>query len=78
MRRIPAVLLMASAAVTDDELEQVVDEVDGRNDTRELLCSGYSGRVVLLNRPPGYGRKEQCDDPSLPRLPATRQCSCLR
>jgi hypothetical protein len=55
-----------------------VAEVDGRNDTRELLCSGYSGRIVLLNRPAGYGRKEQCGDPSLPRSAATRQCSCSR
>jgi len=33
-------------------------EVDGRNDTRELISSGYSGRVVLFARPPGYGRSE--------------------
>ncbi|RMH04934.1 MAG: hypothetical protein D6702_01725 [Planctomycetota bacterium] len=31
-------------------------ELDGRNETRELLASGYSGRVVMLVRPPGYGR----------------------
>ncbi|MHC5050341.1 MAG: hypothetical protein ACYTGK_06975 [Planctomycetota bacterium] len=30
-------------------------ELDGRNGTHELLSSGYSGRVVLLSRPPGYG-----------------------
>ena len=30
-------------------------EVDGRNGTDELVASGYSGRVVLLSRPPGYG-----------------------
>ena len=30
-------------------------ELDGRNNTHELVCSGYSGRVVLLARPPGYG-----------------------
>ncbi len=30
-------------------------ELDGRNVTEELVCSGYSGRVVLLSRPPGYG-----------------------
>ena len=30
-------------------------EVEGRNATDELVCSGYSGRVVLLARPPGYG-----------------------
>lgn len=31
-------------------------ELDGRNGTHELLASGYSGRIVLLARPPGYGR----------------------
>lgn len=29
-------------------------ELDGRNGTRELLASGFGGRVVLLRRPPGY------------------------
>ena len=33
-------------------------ELDGRNATRELLVSGYSGRIVLLARPPGFGRAE--------------------
>jgi hypothetical protein len=33
-------------------------ELDGRNATRELVTSGYSGRLVLLARPPGYGRTE--------------------
>jgi hypothetical protein len=33
-------------------------EVDGRNNTRELIASGYSGRITLLSRPPGYGRPE--------------------
>lgn len=33
-------------------------EVDGRNATDELLSAGYSGRIVLLARPPGYGRSE--------------------
>ena len=33
-------------------------EVDGRNATHEILSSGYSGRIVLLARPPGYGRTE--------------------
>jgi hypothetical protein len=32
-------------------------ELDGRNGTRELLASGYGGRVVLLGRPPGYGKQ---------------------
>lgn len=30
-------------------------EVDGRNATDEIACSGYGARVVLLSRPPGYG-----------------------
>ncbi len=29
-------------------------ELDGRNGTRELLASGFGGRVVLLRRPPGF------------------------
>jgi hypothetical protein len=33
-------------------------ELDGRNNTREILASGYSGRIILLSRPPGYGRPE--------------------
>ncbi len=33
-----------------------VAELDGRNGTDELICSGYSGRVVLLQRPPGFAR----------------------
>ena len=33
-------------------------ELDGRNGTRELLASGYGGRIVLLARPPGYGLAE--------------------
>lgn len=32
-----------------------VAELDGRNATPEILTSGYSGRVVMLARPPGYG-----------------------
>ena len=30
-------------------------ELDGRNATRELVLSGYGGRVVVLARPAGYG-----------------------
>ncbi len=30
-------------------------EVDGRNGTDELVATGYSGRIVLLARPPGCG-----------------------
>jgi hypothetical protein len=39
-------------------------ELDGRNNTRELLSSGYSGRIILFSRPPGYGRPEtkEADD----------------
>lgn len=33
-------------------------ELDGRNGTREIITSGYSGRMVLLSRPAGFGRKE--------------------
>lgn len=33
-------------------------ELDGRNATDELLATGYGGRIVLLARPPGYGREE--------------------
>lgn len=33
-------------------------ELDGRNATREIRTSGYSGRIVLLSRPPGFGRAE--------------------
>jgi hypothetical protein len=32
-----------------------VGELDGRNTTDELVCSGFDGQVVLLARPPGYG-----------------------
>ena len=35
-----------------------VAEVDGRNATRELIASGYGSRIVLLSRPPGYGRTQ--------------------
>jgi hypothetical protein len=34
-------------------------EFDGRNTTDELITSGYSGRVVLLARPPGLGLPAQ-------------------
>lgn len=30
-------------------------ELDGRNATDELLCSGYGKRVLLLARAPGHG-----------------------
>jgi hypothetical protein len=36
-------------------------ELDGRNSTHELLASGYGARIVLLSRPPGYGRPEALD-----------------
>ena len=32
-------------------------ELDGRNGTDEILLSGYGARIVLLSRPPGYGKK---------------------
>jgi len=31
-------------------------ELDGRNATDEIVLSGYGARIVLLSRPPGYGR----------------------
>ncbi|MEZ6025519.1 MAG: ABC transporter substrate-binding protein [Planctomycetota bacterium] len=40
-----------------------VAEVEGRNDTDEIVASGYGGRVVLLARPPGYGRHDVALDP---------------
>jgi hypothetical protein len=44
-------------------------ELDGRNGTPEILCAGYSGRVVLLARPPGYGLRGLLAPP--PDLPAS-------
>ncbi|HEX9794935.1 MAG TPA: hypothetical protein VGC54_13215 [Planctomycetota bacterium] len=35
-----------------------VAELDGRNETDELLLTGYGGRIVLLARPPGFGVPE--------------------
>lgn len=34
-------------------------EIDGRNNTEELIVTGYSGRIVLLSRPVGYGLSDQ-------------------
>ncbi|MEQ1893121.1 MAG: ABC transporter substrate-binding protein, partial [Planctomycetota bacterium] len=42
-------------------------ELDGRNATDELLCSGYGKRVLLLARPPGYGL---VDVPAVKSTPA--------
>lgn len=39
-------------------------ELDGRNATREIITSGYSGRIVLLSRPPGFGRRELAAQPT--------------
>jgi len=36
-------------------------EMDGRNSTDEIISSGYSGRIVMLHRPPGAGRPEATD-----------------
>lgn len=41
-----------------------VAELDGRNATRELLGSGYGGRIFMLARPPGYGREGIPVDPA--------------
>jgi len=35
-----------------------VAELDGRNATREILLCGYGARIVMLTRPPGFGRDE--------------------
>lgn len=35
-----------------------VAELDGRNNTHEIVASGYGARIVMLSRPPGYGRTE--------------------
>ena len=37
-------------------------ELDGRNATHEILASGYGARIVLLSRPPGFGRTETVDE----------------
>ncbi|MBN2492063.1 MAG: hypothetical protein JXQ29_14545 [Planctomycetes bacterium] len=39
-------------------------ELDGRNDTDEILGAGYGGRIFLLARPPGYGRPGVPVDPA--------------
>ena len=46
-----------------------VGEVDGRNDTREILGSGYAGRIFLLSREPGYGLPDVATDPPAPEKP---------
>jgi hypothetical protein len=42
-------------------------ELDGRNATDELICSGYGKRIVLLSRPPGYGLRGVAVEPPAPR-----------
>jgi hypothetical protein len=44
-------------------------ELDGRNSTDEIVCSGYGKRVVLLGRPPGYGLPNVTTDPFEPGIP---------
>ncbi len=34
-------------------------EIDGRNATDEIFLSGYSQRVVMLSRPPGFGLRPE-------------------
>ncbi len=46
-------------------------ELDGRNNTREIITSGYSGRIVLLSRPPGFGRRELAMQPAADRQTTT-------
>ena len=40
-----------------------VAELDGRNSTDEIICSGYSGRICLVYRPEGYGLPGVPTDP---------------
>ncbi len=40
-----------------------IAEVDGRNDTDEIIASGYAGRIVLLARPAGFGFEGLATDP---------------
>ncbi|MCA9319318.1 MAG: hypothetical protein KDB53_01220, partial [Planctomycetes bacterium] len=40
-----------------------VAEVDGRNTTDEIICSGYGRRIILLSRPAGYGLTQIPTDP---------------
>ncbi|MFH2000054.1 MAG: ABC transporter substrate-binding protein [Planctomycetota bacterium] len=40
-------------------------ELDGRNATREIIGSGYGGRIFMLTRPPGYGLTEVATDAEL-------------
>lgn len=50
---------------TDAGHDLIAVELDGRNATTELVGSGYSGRVFLLARPPGFGRDVATDpDPT--------------
>lgn len=44
-------------------------EIDDRNSTLELVASGYGGRIVLLSRPVGYGKKDGAAVGSSDRLP---------
>jgi ABC-type transport system substrate-binding protein len=54
-------------------------ELDGRNGTDELLCSGYSGRIVLLSKPEGYGLKGVANDPdAAPKSKPTAKARPLR
>ena len=46
-----------------------VAELDGRNATDEILCSGYGKRVVLLSRVPGYGLPGVATDPVEAEIP---------
>jgi len=49
-------------------------ELDGRNSTDELVCSGYGGRIVLLARPPAYGLPGTAIEPKLaPKREANTQ-----
>lgn len=38
-------------------------ELDGRNSTREIVATGYGGRIFYLSRPPGYGLEATATQP---------------
>jgi hypothetical protein len=60
LSRLPGEPWQSEVIFTDVDKGHWLDtaELDGRNATDELIGSGYSGRVFLLSRPPGYGLRE--------------------
>lgn len=37
---------------------RLIAHLPGRDDTHEIITGGFSGRIVMLSRPPGFGRSE--------------------